>query len=442
MASIKLTQAVVDALSAGTAAYITYDAALPGFGVRTNPSGRKVWLIEYRPNGGGRSVRKRRYTFGTTATLSVADARTKSKRLLGGVHNDQDPMSERAEQRAALTISQLEEKFLRLEGPTWKPRTRDLFAFYFRKFIIPELGSKRARDVSHADIVRLHRKVGERAQPTANRIVSVLRLLFNWAERAKDVPAGYNPARGVKRFKEQGKERYLTSGELARLGETLREAETIGIEWQVDEDKPTAKHLAKKENRREVLSPFATGAIRLLLFTGCRKSEILTLRWDHVDLERGTFLLADAKAGKRHVLLSAPALAVLATLYRIRIGSYVIAGDDPEHPRADLNRPWRAIVTRAGLTGVRLHDLRHSFASVGAGGSLGLPIIGKLLGHLHPATTMRYAHLADDPLRRASESIGNTIAAAMNEPPMVPSAEIVPLRRTRARPFEPRSAKR
>jgi integrase len=129
--------------------------------------------------------------------------------------------------------------------------------------------------VSHADIVRLHRKVGERAQPTANRIVSVLRLLFNWAERAKDVPAGYNPARGVKRFKEQGKERYLTSGELARLGDTLREAETIGIEWQVDEDKPTAKHLAKKENRREVLSPFATGAIRLLLFTGCRKSEIL-----------------------------------------------------------------------------------------------------------------------------------------------------------------------
>lgn len=401
MASIKLTHATVDALSPGEAAYITYDAALPGFGVRTNPTGRKVWLVEYRPSGGGRNARKRRYTFGTTETLPVADARTKAKRLLGRVHNDQDPMEERTEQRAALTISQLQEKFLRLEGPTWKPRTRDLFAFYFRKFIIPELGSKRARDVSHADVVRLHRKIGEHAPPTANRIVSVLRLLFNWAERAKDVPAGHNPARGVKRFKEQGKERYLTTAELGRLGEALREAETIGIEWEVDESGPTAKHLAKKENRREVLSPFATGAIRLLLFTGCRKSEILTLRWEHVDLERGAFLLVDAKTGKRHVLLSAPATAVVATLHSIRIGSYVVAGDDPEQPRSDLNRPWRAIVKRAGLAGVRLHDLRHSFASVGAGGNLGLPIIGKLLGHRQPITTLRYAHLADDPLRRA-----------------------------------------
>jgi integrase len=170
----------------------------------------------------------------------------------------------------------------------------------------------------------------------------------------------------------------------------------------------------------------------LLLFTGCRKSEILTLRWDHVDLERGTLLLEDAKTGKRYVLLSAPALAVLATLQRIRIGSYVIAGDDPEQPRSDLNRPWRAIVKRAGLAGVRLHDLRHSFGSVGAGGHLGLPIIGKLLGHRNPATTLRYVHLADDPLRRASESIAGTIAAAMNESPAAPSAEIVPLHRGKA----------
>jgi integrase len=153
--------------------------------------------------------------------------------------------------------------------------------------------------------------------------------------------------------------------------------------------------------------------------------EVLHLKWEHVDFERGLLLLPDSKTGKKTIVLNAPALSLLEGL--TRVGIYVIAGDSAatinERPRADLKRPWTAVSRRADLDGVRLHDLRHNFASFGAGGGMGLPIIGKLLGHTQPQTTARYAHLHADPLRRASDAIGATIAAAMGEP-VRPPAEI------------------
>jgi integrase len=154
-----------------------------------------------------------------------------------------------------------------------------------------------------------------------------------------------------------------------------------------------------------------------LILTGARLREILKLEWQHVDVERGLLLLPDSKTGAKSIILNAPALAVLAGLERA--GSYVIAGlwagMDGEKPRADLNKPWRSIAKRAGLAGLRIHDLRHTHASFGAGAGLGLPIIGKLLGHARASTTQRYAHLDTDPLRRASEHIGGRLAAAMGE---------------------------
>ena len=304
----KLTQTVASTLGARERTFICYDDTLAGFGVRVTPGGARSWVVEYRP-GGGRKASTRRITLGAVGTLAADKARRAAQQHLARARLGADPAAEQAEQRAAATVSELAERFLRLEGPTWKPRTRSLFVFYVRKHVNPALGSRRARDVTHSDIVRLHRKIGERIPPTANRVVSMLRLLFNWAGRAKDVPSGHNPARSVKRFKERAKERYLTTEELARLGEALREAETIGLPWTVDDSKPTAKHAPKPHNRREVISPFATGAIRLLLLTGCRRGEILLQRWDQVDLERGMLLLPDAKTGRRYVLLSAPAQA-------------------------------------------------------------------------------------------------------------------------------------
>jgi len=201
---------------------------------------------------------------------------------------------------------------------------------------------------------------------------------------------------------------------LARLGAALNEGETIGLPYEVDEEKPAAKHAPKPDKRRTKLDPFAVVAVRLLILTGARLREILDAQWQHVDLERGVIFLPDSKTGRKPVYLSAAAQAVLASLPRVHGNPHIIAGEREGAPRADLKKPWAAVCKAAGLDGVRLHDLRHSFASIGAGASMGLPVIGKLLGHSQAATTHRYAHLDADPLRRAVETIGATISAAMD----------------------------
>jgi integrase len=179
----------------------------------------------------------------------------------------------------------------------------------------------------------------------------------------------------------------------------------------VDESKPTIKHVPKI-GRFTKIDPFASAALRLLVFTGCRLREIPPPAVEHVDFERGCLFLPDSKSGRKTIILNAPSLAVLNGMNRV--SPYVVPGDDPDHPRHDLKRPWDAVTKHAGLVGVRLHDLRHTYASFGAGGGLDLPIIGRLLGHAQAATTARYAHLDNDPLRRASEAIAGRIAAAMD----------------------------
>jgi integrase len=227
------------------------------------------------------------------------------------------------------------------------------------------------------------------------------------------VPENYNPARKIEKFAEDRRERFLTSEELERLGSSIRMAETQGIIWEPDNTDPKSKHLAKEENRRTVISPHAAAALRLLIFTGARLREILHLRWEHVDLERGLLLLPDSKTGRKTIVLNRPALDVLRA--HPHVGAFVIASDKPDRPRADLKKPWALICRGAQIEGVRLHDLRHTFASIGAGASLGLPIVGKLLGHSQPQTTARYAHLDADPVRRASNIIGDHLESAMGQ---------------------------
>jgi integrase len=313
--------------------------------------------------------------------------------------------------------------------PKRKPTTAAFYQHLLDKIIGPELGATKVDKLTRGAVARLHGKLS--ATPfQANRMLAVLGSMYAFAARGGVVPEGTNPARKIENFAEHRRERFLTGDELERLGAAIREAETAGIPWEVDEAAPKAKHLAKQKNRFTKIDRYAAAALRLLLFTGARLREVLHLRWEHVDLERGLLFLPDSKTGRKTLVLNAPAMAVLAELPRV--GSYVIAGDrvgsDNERPRADLKRPWATIAKRAGLDGVRLHDMRHTYASFGAGGGLGLPIIGKLLGHTQAATTARYAHLDSDPLRRASEAIAGRIAAAMGEAPSK-GAEIVRLNR-------------
>lgn len=211
----------------------------------------------------------------------------------------------------------------------------------------------------------------------------------------------------------------MSSAELRRLGAALVEGEAAGLPWDFDPAVPNAKHVPKEwKGQREKLDPHAAAAVRLLLLTGARLREILDLRWSHVDLERGLLFLPDSKTGKKTIVLSSAAMTIVERLAAAdaehqKSNGYVIKGVKDGKPRRDLKRPWDAIRRYAELDGVRLHDLRHTFASLGAGASLGLPIVGKLLGHSQPQTTARYTHLDADPLRRASDIIGAQIEKAM-----------------------------
>jgi integrase len=227
--------------------------------------------------------------------------------------------------------------------------------------------------------------------------------LYGWAEDHGFIPEGHpNPARKIKRYRESARERFLTSDELARLGDVLHEGETIGLPYTLDG--AVSKHARKPENRRVVLDPFATAAIRLLILTGARLREILNAQWAQLDLERGILFLSDSKTGRKPIYLGPAALSVLTALPRLAGNPHIIAsGMRDGRPRVSLDAPWAAATRAAGLDGLRIHDLRHSFASIGVDASLGLPIVGKILGHTNQATTQRYAHLSGDgdPIRRA-----------------------------------------
>jgi integrase len=407
-----------------------WDARARGLCLRVFASGRSTWTFRYRPKNGGA---RRRIGLGEYPVVGLAAARRRADRHRGAVSDGADPQGELRAQREAATFGALIDRYLAEEvQPKRKPRTAALYGYYLRSLVPAALAAKKAHEIAPDQIDALHRRIGARTPVTANRLVVTVSGVYTFAARRRLVPEGFNPARGIEKFREQGRERYLSTDELGRLGEALRLGEIEGLCWPREPGRASSKHDRKPDNRRSLLSAHVTAAFRLLLFTGCRLREILGLRWSEVDFERGLLFLPDSKTGRKPVVLNAPALQVLADVPRL--GDFVILGDDPAKPRADLAKPWEAIRRHAGLEGVRIHDLRHTHASIGAGAGLGLPIIGKLLGHKHAHTTARYAHLDADPLRRASDRIGSVIAAALGEGQLLHAAESVvklPLGRAR-----------
>ncbi len=449
---MKLTDRSVGGLLSGAAPRTIFDSELKGFGVRClppsrqNPTGSRSWIVEYRPGAGGRKVAKRRMVLGPVAKVKAADARRAAVKAFDAVRRGEDPARERRAARDAPTIRELvfgadahnpgfhtshESVLETSDKPAkqgkWKPRTSQLYASYWNKWILPELGRTKACDLVRADVARLHRKITASHPVTANRCVTLLRHFYVWAARIGEVPESMrNLAVSIDRHKESPRQRYLTPDELERLSKAMVEAETVGIPWREPKGKPSKHRPKREEFRRSKITPHAAAALRLLLLTGARLREILHLRWENVDLGRGVLFLDDSKTGAKVIVLSAEAQKVIDELRRSANsnGRYVILGDSPDRPRADLQRPWALVCRGAGLTGVRLHDLRHTFASYGASGGAGLLMIGGLLGHKDPKTTARYAHLANAPLRRAADLAADGIVAAMRGPGLPASGEL------------------
>lgn len=440
MPTVKLTKRALDGISPEVRTAFWFDTELKGFGLKVMPSGVMTWIVEYRPGAGGRGVSKRRMTLGKSSVLTPDEARAVAKDVLARVHAGEDPAALKVEAKAAKTVAELCDLYLAeaelgniisKRGAAKKPSTLISDRGRIARHIKPLLGKKLVRDTSRSDIERFLRDVanGKTAvdvktkkhgraivtggKGTATRTVRLLGGIFSYAIRLG--MRGDNPTHGVAKYADNQGARFLSTAELERLGAALREAETVGVAWQTKPDKPGAKHLPKSDgDRRSIVGPHAAAAIRLLILTGCRLREILDLKWQHVDSERGLLRLPDSKTGAKTIVLAAPALEVLLSVPRVAGCEFVIAGDDPKRPRSDLKRPWALVMRAAELEGVRIHDLRHTYASHGAAVGMGLTIVGRLLGHADVKTTNRYSHFDADPMRRAANAIGSTLSAAMD----------------------------
>jgi integrase len=416
MPILKLTKRSVDALEPAQKAYFARDTDLKGFVCRVYPTGLKSWGVTYRPHPGGRGVAEKFVTLGKIGTLTPDQARQAAADILAKVRLGSDPGQERAERRKTLTVSEFLTRFDEdYIGLMVKTNTA-----VSHRLAVEELraahGNLKIDALTRNHIATLHVRMASRPY-AANRALAVWSRAFVWGSERGFVPEGFNPAKGIQKYKEQGRERFLTSDELSRLGAVLVMAEKEGLPYTVDETKSKAKHAPKPENRLVRVHPSVVAAIRLLILTGARLREILNAKWSEVDLDRGVLRLADSKTGKKTIYLSDAAIAIVKRLTRIEDNPYLIVGDKEGSNRSDIKRPWEAIRKAADLEELRLHDLRHSFASFGASASLGLPIIGKLLGHTQASTTQRYAHLDADPLHRAANVIGGSILEVMNKEP-------------------------
>jgi integrase len=247
------------------------DSDLSGFGLDVGKSGSKLFICRYRPKGTGRGGPRRFIAIGRFGVLTPSEARTEARRLLGLVAAGEDPAASAAEAKSAITFGELAERFIEDEiAPKRTPGTLRQYGQYL-KHTLPEIGTLKAEKVSRASIAKLHLKIGKRHPVTANRTLTMLSTLFAFGVARGFLPDGMvNPARGISKFGEEPRERFLSAEEFERLGAALREAETTGTPWTVDESGPNTKHAPRPEKRLTVMSPFATAAIRLLIFTGCR----------------------------------------------------------------------------------------------------------------------------------------------------------------------------
>ncbi|WDI30542.1 tyrosine-type recombinase/integrase [Hyphococcus flavus] len=373
-----------------------WDSVLPGFGLRVFASGARSYVLKYR-----RGSVQRWFTIGRHGVWTPEQARKEAKRLIGRIEEGADPARDKALDRNAETLEAFAERYLEDYSRAFKkPSSAGDDAANLKNHIIPALGRLNLKDITRSDIKDFH--LSMKATPyAANRCRALLSHMFKKAEAWGVRPDGSNPTLHVEKFKEKSRDRHLSARELRRLGRVMR--------------------VLDKSERW----PYEVAAIRLLLFTGARLNEILSLRWEHVDFQARLLRLPDSKTGEKTIALAAPALELLSNLPRQDKNPHVICGRKKGAHLVNLQKPWRRIRKAALLDDVRLHDLRHSFASVAAAGGQSLPLIGSLLGHKQPQTTQRYAHFADDPRLTAADATANAIFANLGGK----SGEIVALKK-------------
>lgn len=384
----RLTKKLIDATEIKGKDYFIFDADLPCFGVRVMPSGRKFYVIQYRTD----RRKTRRKSLGMHGVVPLEEARKKAFKILAAVQSGDDPVGEERAKKNALTVNNLSERFieehveLHLKQDTAKNYKSNLC-----KVILPKIGHLKITEVTRADIAALHHS-RRKLPDAANRCLVIISKMFNLAEIWGLRPDGSNPCRHIKKYPEKKRERFLTPEETKQLGAILKEVEAEGEE-----------------------SRSAINCIKLLLLTGCRRNEILTLQWKFVDWNASVIRLPDSKTGARVIYAGEHVMKLLREIKdhpeTPMDNPYVIYGMIDGAHLVNIQKSWRRIRKRAGLEDVRIHDLRHSFASYAVSQGMSLAMIGKLLGHTQVQTTARYAHLMADPIKQAADQVSSNIAS-------------------------------
>lgn len=391
----KITDKLVKSICPPENGYsLCWDTEQRGFGLRVTSSGTKSFILNYRSKG-----RERRFTIGSYPDWSVQAAREEAKELKREVDRGGDPLAVRKDERSAPTMSDLAKRYMEEHATNKRESSRRNDEIALRKHVIPRLGRIKVHDVTHSDVAGLHRSLKDRPYQ-ANRVVALLGKMFSLAVKWELRPD--NPARGIERYPEDKRNRYLSTNELSCLSKAL------------------------SEHPNQV----AANVVRFLLLTGARRGEVFNATWDHFDLAQGIWIKPSAhtKVKKEHrVPLSPAALQVLATMKETYPGSrYVFPGRLDGKPLQDIKKFWKQVCVAAQIDNCRLHDLRHTYASILASSGLSLPVIGALLGHTQPNTTARYAHLFDDPLREATERVASYLDGVASDD----SASIISLDRS------------
>lgn len=389
----KITKRSVDALVAvNDKPGFLWDDTLSGFAVKVLPSGAKKYLVKYRTEGGGRAAPQRWLTLGSHGQLTPDQARLLAQQALAAVARGEDPQALKVQKRNALSMDGLWRRFSNEHLTLRKQKTRYDYEGLWRVIVKPRLGSFVVDKVTRSDIDRLHKSM-KKAPYRANRALALLSRLMTLAEVWEIRPAGSNPCKHIERFKEIPRNRYLGADELSRMGNSMREMVKVGE-----------------------LSPDAANAVRLLLLTGARLNEVLTSQWEWIDRSRRILALPDSKTGAKPIYLSEAALAVLDDQrQRSSNSQFIFPGAGVEGRMINLRKPWTRICRRAKLEGVRLHDLRHTAASVAVGQGASLPVIGRLLGHSQAQTTQRYAHVDADPALRVANAVGEAMTRVLGD---------------------------